>query len=109
MGDEKLTNTEAVSVKIELDSDLAERLRRFLDLYEREATALEDWMTGDIVEDMLNISTRTLQTLRDNGTLHSAKLGGKLYYKRSDIERILEDSYQMRRLHNPDGYGAERC
>jgi len=55
--------------------------------------SLEDWLRGEDVEDMLDISKRTLQTLRTNGTLLFTRLGGKIYYKRSQIEQILEDGY----------------
>lgn len=72
------------------------------------ATALEDWLPSYSVERKLGISTRTLQTLRDNGTMPYTKLGGKIYYKRSDIQRILDDAYIMSRLKNPDGYGSIR-
>jgi len=39
---------------------------------------------------LLNISTRTLQGYRDQGILPFTKLGGKVYFKRTDIEAILE-------------------
>ena len=38
---------------------------------------------------MLNISPRTLQTLRDNGTLAYSQINRKVYYKPKDVERIL--------------------
>ena len=70
--------------------------------------ALEDWVSGSIVCDMLDISERTLQTLRTNGTLPFSKLGGKVYYRRQDIEQVLQDHLVMWRLHNPEGYGSTR-
>ena len=38
---------------------------------------------------MLNISPRTLQTLRDNGTLAFSQINHKVYYKPEDVESIL--------------------
>ena len=38
---------------------------------------------------MLNISPRTLQTLRDNGTLAYSQINRKLFYKSVDVESIL--------------------
>ena len=38
---------------------------------------------------MLNISPRTLQTLRDNGTLAFSKIGNKTYYLPEDVRRIV--------------------
>ena len=59
------------------------------------ATALEDWIDAQIVMQTLHISPRTLQTLRTNGTLPFSRIGRKLFYKRSDILRILQDNYTM--------------
>ena len=38
---------------------------------------------------ILNISPRTLQTLRQNGTLAYLQIEHKIYYKPEDIERII--------------------
>jgi len=56
-------------------------------------TALEDWLTTEIVEDMLGISKRTLQTLRTQRKIGFCKVGGRCYYKRSDIELLMENCY----------------
>jgi hypothetical protein len=60
-----------------------------------EASSLEDWIDAQIVMQALHISPRTLQTLRTNGTLPFSRIGRKLFYKRSDILRILQDNYTM--------------
>lgn len=60
-------------------------------------TQLEDWITGPVVEDMLNISRRTLQNWRDNGTIPFSKKGNKIYYRRSDIEAMLAAHVRTRR------------
>ncbi|NLX65835.1 MAG: helix-turn-helix domain-containing protein [Bacteroidales bacterium] len=39
----------------------------------------------------LNISKRTLQTWRNNGTVPYSMLGGKVYYRQSDIAKLLDD------------------
>jgi hypothetical protein len=38
----------------------------------------------------LGISAGTLQNLRINGTLTPSKVGGTHFYKRSDIQKLLE-------------------
>ena len=38
---------------------------------------------------MLNISPRTLQTLRDNGTLAYSQINHKTYYRPEDVELIV--------------------
>ena len=48
-----------------------------------------DWLDNQDVCQMLNITPRTLQTLRDNGTLAYSQINRKVYYKPEDVERIL--------------------
>ena len=50
---------------------------------------LGEWLDNQDVCQMLNISPRTLQTLRDNGTLGFSQVRRKCYYKPEDVERIL--------------------
>jgi hypothetical protein len=71
-----------------------------------EHTFLEDWIDNQDVMRLLHISTRTLQTLRSNGTLPYTRINNKIYYRRQDIQRILADNYTMFRLKN--GYGKSR-
>ncbi|KGO85402.1 transcriptional regulator [Flavobacterium rivuli WB 3.3-2 = DSM 21788] len=47
------------------------------------------WIKSYEVRKLLNISAGTLQNLRINGTLAFTKIGGLMYYKYSDIEKIL--------------------
>jgi len=54
-----------------------------------------DWIDGQYVMQKLLISQRTLQTLRSNGTIPFSRIGRKIYYRRSDIERVLQDNYIM--------------
>lgn len=61
-------------------------------------TPLEDWLSGEIVEDMLDISKRTLQTLRSEKRIGFAKIGRKCYYKRADIEQFIEQNYNPSEL-----------
>ena len=53
-----------------------------------------EWMDNQDVCRMLNISARTLQTLRDNGTLAYSQIGHKIFYKPEDVQcivRLVED------------------
>jgi carbamoylphosphate synthase small subunit len=50
---------------------------------------MNEWLDNQDVCQLLNISSRTLQTLRDNGTLAYSQLSHKTYYKPEDVERIL--------------------
>ena len=53
-----------------------------------------EWIDGQDVILALNISKRTLQTLRDSKKLPYSRINGKFYYKVSDIEALLENNYR---------------
>lgn len=53
----------------------------------------ESWIDGQDVILALNISKRTLQSLRDKGILPYSRINGKFYYKVSDLEVLLENNY----------------
>lgn len=65
-----------------------------------EHTMLEEWIDGQAVMLILHISLRTLQTLRSNGILPFSRIGGKIYYLRHDIQKILADNYTMYKIRN---------
>ncbi len=54
---------------------------------------IDAWIDGQDVMMALHISKRTLQSLRDNGTLPYSRINGKFYYKVSDLENLLESNY----------------
>ncbi|HAZ03024.1 MAG: hypothetical protein A2W90_18395 [Bacteroidetes bacterium GWF2_42_66] len=62
----------------------------------------ESWIDGQDVMLALNISLRTLQSLRDSGTLPFSRINGKFYYKVSDLEKLLEVNYS--RYLKPNSY-----
>jgi len=53
----------------------------------------ETWLDNQEVMELLKISLRTLQNLRDSKSLPFSKIGGKIYYKASDVEKILNENY----------------
>jgi MerR family transcriptional regulator, repressor of the yfmOP operon len=53
----------------------------------------ENWLDIADVCQVLHISKRTLQSYRDNGTLSYSQIGGKIYFKASDIEEHLQSHY----------------
>jgi len=50
---------------------------------------LSEWMDNQDVCFLLKISPRTLQTLRDNGTLAYSQISHKTYYKPEDVKKIV--------------------
>jgi len=55
----------------------------------RKDKALQKWMDNQDVCMILNISKRSLQTYRDNGTLPYTQIGHKMYYRPQDIKQIM--------------------
>ena len=53
----------------------------------------EVYLSGEGVCQLLRLSTRTLQEYRDNGTITYYKIGGKILYRQSDIQTMLERHY----------------
>ena len=59
-------------------------------LRKREGKWLSRWMDNQEVCQQLNISPRTLQTLRDNGTLAYSQINHKVFYRPEDVLRIVK-------------------
>ena len=54
----------------------------------------EHFLTGKEVCELLYISSRTLQDYRDRRIIPYTQFAGKILYKASDLERMLEDNYK---------------
>lgn len=48
------------------------------------------WLKSYEVRKLLNISAGTLQNLRINGTLPYNKIGGLMYYRYDDIQKLMD-------------------
>jgi len=53
----------------------------------------EKYLTDKDVSEKLKVSRRTLQDYRNQGRIAYIQLGGKILYRESDIEKVLEDNY----------------
>ena len=71
------------TLKIKLDS-----------LYVNSGVAPQKWLDIQQVCLRLSISKRTLQNLRDSGVLPSTKMGGKVFYKPEDVEKMILLNYK---------------
>ncbi len=54
----------------------------------------EHFLTGKEVCERLYISPRTLQDYRDRRIIPYTQFAGKILYKASDLERLLDEHYQ---------------
>ena len=62
----------------------------------------ERYLTDREVATILKVSRRTLQEYRNDGVIPYVLLGGKVLYRESDLERVLESCRVLRE------YNAER-
>ena len=84
-----------------------ERLKRYFTALERMSGAMEklfslkkpsiageSFYTDRDLSEKLKISRRTLQDYRNNGILPYRQLGGKILYRESNIERVVQSCYR---------------
>jgi hypothetical protein len=68
----------------------AEKVERFC--RELEDLGEKEWLDSDDVCRLLCISPRTLQTMRENGTLAYTKISHKVYYRPEDVKAVLNET-----------------
>ncbi|MCX8530847.1 helix-turn-helix domain-containing protein [Chryseobacterium luquanense] len=71
-----------------------ELLKEILALLNGTKIRKEEWLKSSEVQNLLKISAGTLQNYRINGTLPFKKIGGTLYYKYHNIEKLLSGDNQ---------------
>ena len=54
----------------------------------------ERYLTDKEVSQQLKISRRTLQDYRNEGKIHYCQIGGKILYRESDLQKMLDESYR---------------
>ena len=82
--------------QMQLFSQLMKGILKKLERYCATARPMlggEVYLTGEEVCNQLRLSTRTLQEYRNAGILPFYKIGGKILYKQSDIQTMLERHY----------------
>ncbi len=94
-----MTENEIVTQKdpqMQMFSQLMEGTLKKLERYCSTARPMlggEVYLTGEEVCSQLRLSTRTLQEYRNLGILPFYKIGGKILYRQSDIQAMLERHY----------------
>lgn len=76
---ELISKVDNIASKLENPADKYPMKERWLDIQE---TCM-----------LLKLSKRTLQAYRDNGILSFSQIGGKIYFKVSDLEEHLKNHY----------------
>ena len=90
---------EIICIEKKTFEELVSRLGQFVKRMDsinrqRSSRRMSDWMDNQDVCQALKISPRTLQDYRNNGILPRRQLGGKILYRKSDIERVLQSCYR---------------
>lgn len=85
---------EIISIEAGTFEEMVKRLenasRLMGDICERhKEKAMGDWMDNQDVCLLLEVSPRTLQTLRDNGTLAYSQISHKIYYCPEDVRQLI--------------------
>ncbi len=86
---------EILIIQKEVFEEMAAKFSRFAErvdalLAKQGGKSLNRWMDNQEVCQQLNISPRTLQTLRDNGTLAYSQINHKVFYKPEDVLSIVK-------------------
>ena len=92
---------EVLIIQKEAFEEMAAKFSRFTErvdaiLAKLDGKSLNGWMDNQEVCRQLNISPRTLQTLRDNGTLAYSQVNHKVFYKPEDVMRIVRPAGRNR-------------
>ena len=70
-------------------TEFAKRIESLCNTHTQE---VENWLDSQEMCLLLGFSKRTLQYYRSSGRLAYSQIGSKIYYKSSDVERIIADS-----------------
>lgn len=90
---------ELITLRTEGVTDAMQSMKDIESLFDKVTTNYRPLLDGERylsdveVSHRLKISRRTLQEYRDNGMIPYFKLGGKVLYRESDLERVLQECY----------------
>ena len=95
--DHEIVNRETPEMK-QLISGIKEVSRRIREIAQthRPLFGGEIYLTGREVCEQLSISPRTLQDYRDKSIIPYTQIAGKILYRLSDINRLLQENYVKR-------------
>ena len=92
----KIESMEVVTIEKRTFSYVCERFTEFAkqieSLCSTHTQKVENWLDSQEGCLLLGVSKRTLQYYRSSGRLAYSQIGSKIYYKTSDIERIIAGS-----------------
>ena len=85
---------EAIILSKDQFEELVAKMNEVLEkLNSKTAPKQEVFLDNEELIAMLKISRRTAQTWRDEGKISFSQVGNKIYYKLSDVEKLLNEHY----------------
>ena len=86
---------EAVILTSEQYKELVVRLDKLNSTLEsNQKPPQETFLDNQEFIQLMNISKRTAQTWRDEGIVSFSQIGSKIYYKMSDVQKLLNKNYK---------------
>ena len=86
-------DTDDMQVVLSAISSMSKRIKEVAQTH-KPLFGGEHFLTGKEVCERLYISPRTLQDFRDRKIIPYTQFAGKILYKASDLERLLEKNYK---------------
>lgn len=84
---------EVINIETQTFEAMMSRFEAFAEKIEKLCStpdkSLHKWLDNQDVCQILNISKRTLQTYRDNGTLAYTQINHTMFYKPEDVEQVI--------------------
>jgi DNA-binding transcriptional MerR regulator len=86
---------EAIILSTQQYKDLVNRLDQLnKQLEEKQKKPQDTFLDNQEFLQLMNISKRTAQTWRDEGVISFSQIGSKIYYRMSDVQKLLDNNYR---------------
>ena len=86
---------EAIILSTQQYKDLVNRLDDLnKQLEEKQKKPQDTFLDNQEFLQLMYISKRTAQTWRDEGVISFSQIGSKIYYRMSDVQKLLDNNYR---------------
>jgi len=86
---------EAIILSTQQYKELVNRLDELnKQLEEKQKKPQDTFLDNQEFLQLMNISKRTAQTWRDEGVISFSQIGSKIYYRMSDVQKLLDNNYR---------------
>jgi len=86
---------QAIILSTQQYTDLVNRLDELnKKLEEKQKNPQDTFLDNQEFLQLMNISKRTAQTWRDEGVISFSQIGSKIYYRMSDVQKLLDNNYR---------------